>query len=259
MKSPRSPRSGQSGQAAVEAALTLPLTVFLILGILQLFLMLQARIMAEYAAFRATRAGSVRHGSCESMTDAAILALLPTFHSYLGNGGAGLTPGEKLGMAFQRRKANAYTAGLDGRHNGPIVWIIRDSPVGFFASEDSDFDEPRTAAQVDAMRLETRLVFWFPLRIPFANWVISRMMLAHWGYMTYTSQNPLMLTQRANWTQSPTMTMSLESAIVNEMLARVASEQYVIPIHASASLRMMTPAQGQFFLTKNCPPAPETL
>ena len=33
----------ESGQAAVESALTLPLAVFLILGSLQLFLMLQAR------------------------------------------------------------------------------------------------------------------------------------------------------------------------------------------------------------------------
>jgi hypothetical protein len=243
----------------VEAALTLPLTVFLILGVLQLFLMLQARIMAEYAAFRATRAGSVRHGSCEAMTDAAILGVLPTFHSYLGRNGAGLSPGRKLGLAFQRRKANQYTPGLDGNHDGPIVWIIRDSPVGFFAREDSDFDEPRTPGQIDAMRLETRMIFWFPLRIPFANWVISRMMLAHWGYLTYTDQNPLLLTQRANWARSPTMTMSLESAIVTELLTRVGAEQYVIPIHASASLRMMTPAQGQYFRTKNCPPAPDTL
>jgi hypothetical protein len=243
----------------VEAALTLPLTVFLILGILQLFLMLQARIMAEYAAFRATRAGSVRHGSCEAMTDAAILALLPTFHSYLGRNGAGLSPGKKLGLAFQRRKDNLYTPGLDDRHDRAIVWIIRDSPLGVSANEDSEFDEPRSAAEVDAARLETRLVFWFPLKVPFANWVISRMMLAHWGYMAYMDQNPLMLTQRANWTTSPTMPMSLHEAIVDELLTRVGTEQYVIPIHASASLRMMTPAQRRYFLTQNCPPAPEAL
>jgi TadE-like protein len=258
MDTPRSPHSRESGQAAVEAALTLPLTVFLILGILQLFLMLQARIMAEYAAFRATRAGSVRHGSCEAMTDAAILALLPTFHSYLG-GGLSLSPGQKLGMAFSKRKSNLYTPGLDGPHDRAIVWIIRDSPVGITANEDKDFDEPRSSDEVDANRLETRLVFWFPLKIPFANWVISRMMLSYWGYMAYTAQNPLMLTQKANWTQSSTMTMSLEDDIVRELLLRVNSAQYVIPIHASASLRMMTPAQGRYFLTQNCPPAPETL
>ncbi len=250
---------GQSGQAAVEAALTLPLTVFLILGILQLFLMLQARVMAEYAAFRATRAGSVRHGDCEAMTDAAILALLPTFHSYLGKNGMGGSPGKKLGLAFELRKGNVYKPGLDGNHSGSIVWIIRESPRGFTANEDKDFDEPRDAAQNDAMRLETRLVFWFPLKIPFANWVISRMMLSYWGYMDYTAQNPLMLTQKANWTASTVNTMTLEAAIQGELLSRVASQQYVIPIHASASLRMMTPAQGQYFTTQNCPPAPETL
>ena len=43
----------------MEAALTLPLVVFLILGTLQLFMMLQGRIMAEYAVFKAVRAGSV--------------------------------------------------------------------------------------------------------------------------------------------------------------------------------------------------------
>ena len=77
--------------------------------------------------------------------------------------------------------------------------------------------------------------------------------------MVDIAQNPLLLTERANWTQSPTMSMSLESAIVTELLSRVGAEQYVIPIHASASLRMMTPAQGRYFLTKNCPPAPDNL
>ena len=40
--------TGQSGQAGVESALTLPLTLFLLLGTLQLFLLLQARVLTEY-------------------------------------------------------------------------------------------------------------------------------------------------------------------------------------------------------------------
>lgn len=256
----RGPRyAGQSGQAAVEAALTLPLTVFLILGILQLFLMLQARVMAEYAAFRSVRAGSVRHGDCEAMTDAAILALLPTFHSYLGTGLSG-SPAQKLGQAFELRKGNAYKPAWDDNQSGSIVWIIRESPLqGTVPDEDKNFDDPRTAGDLDTWRLETRLVFWFPLKIPFANWVISRMMLSYWGYMDYTAQNPLMVTQKANWTASTKNTMTLEGAIKNELLSRTSSQQYVIPIHATASLRMMTPAQSRYFLTQNCPPAPETL
>ncbi|HEX8538142.1 MAG TPA: TadE family protein, partial [Cystobacter sp.] len=73
------PGDTESGQAAVEAALTLPLSIFLILATIQFFLLLQARTMTEYAAFRAVRTGSVKHANCEAMTHAAIAALLPTF------------------------------------------------------------------------------------------------------------------------------------------------------------------------------------
>ena len=59
------------------AGVTLPLMVFLMLGTLQLFLMMQARMLAEYSAFWAVRSGSVNHGECARMLDAAVLAVLP--------------------------------------------------------------------------------------------------------------------------------------------------------------------------------------
>ncbi len=247
----------------VESALTLPLMVFLILGMLQLFLMMQGRLMAEYAAFRATRVGSVRHGDCQAMTHAAILALMPTFHSFLG-GGSGGTPAEKLAQAFAARRDNRYAGNagsanrvqaLDGNHTGAIVWIIRDSPLaGAVPDEDLRFD------QYDAgiARLETRLVYWFPLKVPFANWVIARLTLARWGWRDYTNQNPLLLTEKAAWVRGPE-NMGLEGLIRDETIRRLDAEEYVIPIHASASLRMMTPVQRQYFTTQNCPPAPEAL
>jgi len=247
----------------VESALTLPLMVFLILGMLQLFLMLQARLMAEYAAFRATRVGSVRHGDCEAMTHAAILALLPTFHSFLG-ANAGAAPADKLALAFAARRGNQYAGRngaadrvreLDGNHTGSIVWIIRNSPLAVSVpDEDQRFD------QFDAgiVRLETRLVYWFPLKVPFANWVIARLTLARWGWRDYTDQNPLMLTEKANWVRTPEP-MGLEGLIRDETLRRLSAQEYVIPINASASLRMMTPVQRRFFTTQNCPPAPEAL
>lgn len=71
-------RRGESGQAAVEAAIAMPLTVFLVLGILQLAAVQQARLMTEYAAFQAARAGIVWNGNNERMHDAALWALLPT-------------------------------------------------------------------------------------------------------------------------------------------------------------------------------------
>jgi Flp pilus assembly protein TadG len=46
-------RRRDSGQSAVETALVLPLVTFMILGTLQLFMLLQAKLMAQYAVYQA--------------------------------------------------------------------------------------------------------------------------------------------------------------------------------------------------------------
>lgn len=249
----------------VEAALTLPLVVFLVLGTLQLFLMLQARVLAHYAVFRATRAGAVAYGDCERMTHAAILSLLPSFHSFLGDsttativqhGGGGNAPA-KLAAAFAARRFNRYAGGtntgpnLDGVHDGSIVWIDRHIEGGGVGSpQDRDFDEPGHLRQ-----LEVRMVYWYPLRIPFANWVMSRMFLAQLGLEEYTAANPLLLAERdANWNRGEfTDPFSLSGEVGAEMLSRVRREQYVFPIETTFTMRMMTPLKARYFPTMNCP------
>jgi hypothetical protein len=79
MKVESSPHSSrESGQAAVESAIVMPLMVMVVLGILQLTMIQHARIMTEYAAYNAARAGVVWNGNNERMRDAAIVSLLPT-------------------------------------------------------------------------------------------------------------------------------------------------------------------------------------
>ena len=78
----------------------MPLTIFLILGTLQLFMMLQGRIMAEYAAFAAVRAGSRQHGDCKPMVHAALAGL--TVRAY--------TPGDTVATAEVFRAAVTTTA-----------------------------------------------------------------------------------------------------------------------------------------------------
>src|SRR5216683_2714897 len=69
---------GEGGQAVVEAAFVLPLTVVLILCTIQIAQLQQARVLVEYAAFNAARAGIVQNGNDGSdgtsgpMHDAAI-------------------------------------------------------------------------------------------------------------------------------------------------------------------------------------------
>lgn len=236
-------RSRESGQAAVETALTMPLTIFLILGTLQLFLMLQGRIMAEYAAFRATRAGALAHGNCVPMQHAAILALLPSFHSYIGSGFG--RPAQRLATSFRLHRDNKYSMLVDSGHTGDIVWIVRDSPRTSQVSgvEDQNFDQHRL------MRLETRLVYFFPLKIPFANKVFAQMVLASWGWMPFMANNPLMVNQRARYQRG---SIDLEGAIRSNVVGRFMRGQYVLPIHASGSMRMMTPARRTYFQQQNC-------
>src|SRR5216683_912487 len=54
---------GEGGQAVVEAAFVLPLTVVLILCTIQIAQLQQARVLVEYAAFNAARAGIVQNGN----------------------------------------------------------------------------------------------------------------------------------------------------------------------------------------------------
>ena len=259
MNSQRPSRGRQSGQAMVEAALSLPLVVFLVLGTLQLFLMLQARVLAQYAAFRATRAGSVAHGECERMSHAAILALLPSFHSFIGmrtsqvggEHGGGVGAPERLAMAFAPRRDNRYQAGLDGVHTGSIVWINRSLAGGGVDSpQDREFDEPG-----HLRRLEVRLIYWYPMRIPFANWVMSRMFLAQLGIQDYTDANPLVLAEReANWGAgefpSP---YALAADVRTELANRVGRREYVFPIETSFTMRMLTPVKARHFASMDCP------
>jgi hypothetical protein len=242
----------ESGQAAVEAALTLPLTVFLVLGTIQMFLLLQARVLTEYAAFRAVRTGVVKYGDCEPMTHAAIGALLPAI-TRTDSAGA-------LGAAFLARSDNFYKPQRDSGHTGSIVWLSRERPLlsEIPADEEESFDDPARYQRVaDVMRLETRLVFWYPMRIPFANWVLSRMFLAHLGLRDYTAVNPLQPVQTANWGRQTDFTF--EDAIRVELVERVGRKEYVFPLQASYAMRMMTPARPRFFQTQNCPPTPEGL
>jgi hypothetical protein len=253
------PPRGESGQAAVEAALTLPLTLFLILGTLQLFMMLQGRIMAEYAAFEAVRAGSRHHGDCIPMMHAGLAGLLPNVVSYLGRGTSGGTPAQKLANAWSRRigapnnPRPRFVRGMDGeRSSGSIFWLAREQPLaGSVPSpEDVDFDAPTQGG--GGMRLEVRLVYWFPLKIPFADWVMTQFFLTYFGLQTYNYTNPLMTAEkRAGWTAGASPP-SLDSQIRSEFLSRVNSREYVFPIQATYGMRMMTPARSEFFSQQNC-------
>jgi hypothetical protein len=233
-------QTSESGQAIVETALTLPLTIFLVLGTLQLFMLFQGRAMAQYAVARSTRAGSLKSGACAPMLHTAIAALLPTFTR--------TRTADELAAAFGARSGGLYEPGQDSGRNESIVWLIRESPT-VRPNEEEEFD----LASASPQTLGVRLVFWYPLRIPFVNWVLSAIILANFGLRNYTRVNPLLVTQsKSNWDG----TAKLDPRLVPELMKRADARHYVAPIVVTYSMRMMTPARAKNFASAVCPPYP---
>ncbi|NVI97755.1 pilus assembly protein [Myxococcus sp. AM009] len=247
----------ESGQAFVETALTLPLVLFVILGSLQLFLLSQARLFAQYGVFQATRVGSLNHGACTPMTHAALLSVLPAVHSFLGDRTLpGVTPGEQLGEAFGRFRDNHYLGyrgpgwNSAGAETEALVWLVREQPVPT-AADVVAFDQPLPRpGRAEPLRLEVRMIFWAPLRIPFADWVFSRIAAARLGLDSFTGQDPLMLTRSAEWEAEGRP--SLDARMASELRRRLARGHYMFPIEVSSTMRMMTPPRLSEFAGAEC-------
>ncbi len=227
----------------------MPLVIFLIVGLLQLFMVLQARVLAQYAVGRAVRMGALNFGSCTAMQRTAIAILLPAIDPQFAQRATGGARGSAYGTAVRSHLVNRYVAGLDAGRDGPIVWMWRISPlVGDIGLDEEDvwnLAPPQGPEHV----LAVRMVFWAPLKIPFANWVFARMAMAHWGLRDYDAVNPLAPTHRnAGWTRDGAFSPS--NAVAAELLARYDAGQLVFPVEASAALRMMSPAR---FRQQDCP------
>ena len=242
MKRLRTPR----GQAAVETALTVPLAVFMLLGTLQLFMLLHARILAQYAVGRAARSGSVNFGSCTVMEKTAIAVLVPALDRSFARPTGANARANRYWDRFRATQDNSFE--WPPRSNGasprtPVVWIDRQKP-----DYDRDAEElwswPTNGNGPDYRHLEIRMVFFAPMHVPFANWAFSRIALAHWGVLDAPSVRPYMpATAEGSWrhgdvgaTSSPQPTQ-----VTDVMRASALAEAYVFPIQANAVVQMMSP------------------
>jgi Flp pilus assembly protein TadG len=72
-------RRAEAGQALVETAIVMPIMIFLLLGALQIMMMQHGRIMTEYAAYNAARAGVVHNANWNVMRNAALMSALPLY------------------------------------------------------------------------------------------------------------------------------------------------------------------------------------
>lgn len=161
----------ESGQAAVETAIVMPLFVFIFLGLLQLGLMHQARLLTRYAAYKSTRAGAIHRAKKDVMTQAALGVLVPITSNMDGLMRKAGSPGD-YAMAYGFARANIQ----DGL---PIVETTICNPISSQISETSDFDDPQIASAAAGdwlgfrrTRLHVQTTFYYRMVIPFANGVL---------------------------------------------------------------------------------------
>lgn len=177
---------GQKGQALVETAIVMPLYVFLMLGLLQLGLMHQARLMVKYAAYKAVRAGALTDADVTEMQRAALGVLLPLISKKssgtelvkpvtgpMSMGTKWMWPSVQANRMFDAGGLQIAKVIICGPLKG-------DEPGG---KKEVDFDDPKYAnsgswRKSEATKLRIQVTFAYRMPIPFANAVIERIMWA---------------------------------------------------------------------------------
>jgi len=106
------------------------------------------------------------------------------------------------------------------------------------------------------------MVYWAPLQIPFADWIMATLALAQWNLTAYTGVvDPLSPTATigANntWAGSGAVPWQPNEAPIGpELQRRFNLKHYVFPIVVKYSMRMMSPVSPTDFATQNCPGTP---
>ncbi len=188
----------EKGQVLVESALVMPLMIFFTLGILQMILIQHARILADYSAYAAARAGVVNSGNPVPMKAAANIAVLPAiartndFGSfvtaylwYLGKQAAidligGVTEAAEENIGGLASQVIGSLGVLLLTQLGPnfvptFAQVYIASNHTFNAKGEVDFDtliDPSDQAGISNSVMTVTVSFNYLLQIPFANAVL---------------------------------------------------------------------------------------
>lgn len=225
--------NSQRGQAAVETAITLPMMIFTVLGLLQMTVAYQARITAELAVFKAVRAGSLYRGQCAAMRQAAFSALIPSVGL---NGRGGRTLRASYGLAMQKLLTKNMAPDNARAAAGNVPLVVIDY---WLTNARGNFDDQLDAFRSERpMKLNVRLAYFYEYRIPFANWIITRFWLAtQTGAAWAGGVDPIMMT---NEIRQPPVNNWLTGSLLPIAERGINSKYYTAPIITRWTMRMMS-------------------
>lgn len=225
----------------------MPLFVFLILGILQLGLLHQARVLAKYAAFKAVRVGAIHNAKKSAMKRAAMAVMLPMTGQRENKGGG-------QGMFF-----NATTSKFRSSWDTAKGWVSKDdkdplNPLKVTICDPTsqpkgDFDDPSGDMGMDGNwekdnhgRLAIQVQQNQELVIPFANAVIFYILSAEERAELYHTLRmyPEGDKNHKDWLATRQKAANGESRTIKTFENLAQQGTYIIPIRASWSMRMQS-------------------
>ena len=179
---------GESGQVEAETAIVLPAVVFLLLGLIQMGLISQARVFAKVSAYRAVRTGALRAVKLDLMEKAAVAAALPVLAYRSGN--ADTLGRTDTATNWMRKWARPGFGMMPSNRmvDAPMLQYVEvtvcgptqgDVQAGVYNAEGGGrvvaFDNVDISSKGITTKLRVRTTLNYRMFIPFANWVIYRM------------------------------------------------------------------------------------
>ena len=235
----------ESGQAAVETAIVMPLFVFTLLGMLQLGLLHQSRLLTKYAAYKAVRSGSINRGEVKVMENAAIAVMLPLLAKSAPRwSGSGRQEPQYMvyNVGSASKYSQAYSDVVQSRgnsaHGKKMVEVTICAPTTQASMK--DFDDPRINPDdwkgFEATKLAIQVTTYMPLYIPFANAFIWWAARGEEGpARALAMKNLRMKTKEASAEarKSPN-----DSWTLKELQSEAENGNYIMPVRASYAMRM---------------------
>lgn len=234
----------------METAIVMPLFLFILLGLIQLGLLHQARLLTKYAAYKAVRAGSLNRGDLQVMRNAAVAVMMPVLsqNSPIARGN-GRTQNQYAvyNVSTPGRYRRAYNEVISSRNNVAFGHRMVDVTIctPLRGNSNQDFDDPQVNPNdwrgFDNTKLAIQVTTYAVLYIPYANAFIWWAARGQEGAGSAARVRAMRMLRMKGKPQADRGRYSPNNSWTLPELDREAQAgNYVMPVRASYTLRMQS-------------------